>query len=74
MKEKRKILEDNLPFTYKLIGTDKAQIFYMNRLVFTAVGKNFQKLEKAIHDVDAYKIQLCLAKMTGNFKRGNERS
>jgi hypothetical protein len=73
MEDKRNILKETEPYTYKLIGIDKAQVFYLNRLVFTAVGKDFRKLEKAIHNDDAYQIQLCMAKMTGNFKHGNER-
>ncbi len=73
MEDKRDILKETQPFTYKLIGTDKARIFYQNRPVFTAVGKDCQKLEKAIRNGEAYQIQLCMAKMTGNFKRGNEK-
>jgi len=73
MEDKRNLLKETQPFTYQLNGTDKARVFYQNRPVFTAVGKDYQKLEKAIRAGDAYEIQLCLAKMTGNFKRGNER-
>ena len=53
MEDKRDILKETQPFTYKLIGTDKARIFYQNRPVFTAVGKDFQKLEKAIRNGEA---------------------
>jgi hypothetical protein len=38
-----------------------------------AVGKDFKKLDAAIRLGDEYGLQMAMAKMTGNFKRGNER-
>ena len=73
MEDKRNILSEEKPFSYKLIGMNKAQIYYSNRLVFIAVGKDFSKLDKAIKSRNDYSIQLCMAKLTGNFKHGNER-
>lgn len=73
MEDKRGVLTTQAPFSYRLIGEDKALIFYENKLVYTAVGKNYLKLRRAIESHDSYSIQLCMAKMTGNFKHGNER-
>lgn len=73
MEDKKNILRDSQPFAYKIVAENKARVFYQDRHIFTAVGKDFQKLLKATQTEDAYQVQLCLAKMTGNFKRGNEK-
>ncbi len=73
MEDKRDILKDESPFDYKLLKEDKAQIFYKGRLIKSISGKEFGKLEKLVHRDDAYQIQLFLAKITRNFKKGNER-
>lgn len=73
MEDKRDILRSQAPFSYKLVRDDTALIFYGNKLIHTAVGKNYQKLIRAIASQDTYTLQLCMAKMTGNFKHGNER-
>jgi hypothetical protein len=73
LEDKRDVLKGERPFSYRLMGSDKARILYMGRPVFTAVGKDFKKLQDAIGSADEYAIQMAMAKMTGNFKRGNER-
>jgi hypothetical protein len=74
MEDERDILKDDKPFSYRLMGTGKAQILYGGRPVFVAVGKDFKRLDAAIRMGDEYGLQMAMAKMTGNFKRGNERS
>lgn len=56
-----------------MMGQDRAEILFRHKPVFVATGKNFRKLERAIRSEDEYEVQLCMAKMTGNFKHGNER-
>jgi len=73
MEDKRSILRDEKPFTYKLVGSNRAYVYYRSRQVFTAIGSDYAKLQKAISSEDEYNVQRVLAKMTGNFKRGNER-
>jgi hypothetical protein len=73
MEDERGILKDEKPFSYRLMGADKAQILYGGRPVFVAVGKDFKRLDAAIRLDDEYALQMAMAKMTGNFKRGNER-
>jgi len=73
MEDKRNILRDERPFSYYLVGSNRAYVYCRSRLVFTAAGSDYAKLRKAISTDDEYQVQLALAKMTGNFKRGNER-
>lgn len=73
MEDKRDVLKDVKPFSYKLMGSERARILYQGRPVFVAVGKDFEKLQDAIRSADEYAIQMSMAKMTGNFKHGNER-
>ena len=59
------------PFEVKLAG-EAALVYFRGRLVRTLVGADAAKLRAAIaEDGD---VQLLVARLTGNFKRGNERS
>jgi len=62
-----------MPFSYRLLKDKKALIYYKGKEVFTAAGKIYNKLQKVIDLDNKYEMQLFLAKMTGNFKRGNEK-
>ena len=73
MEDKRDVLKEEKPFSYRMLGADKARIFYKSRAVHIAVGKDFLKLSKAVSSGDDYQLQMAMAKMTGNFKHGNER-
>jgi hypothetical protein len=73
MEDRRNILFDEMPFTYKLIKDKKAIIYYKGSEIFTAVGKDYNKLQRVIDMDNKYELQLFSAKITGNFKRGNER-
>jgi len=73
MEDKRSILRKEKPFSYKKIGDNRYLIFYKGNNVYTAIGKDALRLEKAIDGNDDYSIQIAMAKMTGNFKHGNER-
>lgn len=71
--DKRDILKDEHPFSYRIIKDNKAQIFYNTTLISVLSGKQFFKLQTVIQRNDPYKLQLFLAKITGQFKRGNEK-
>ena len=67
------ILLNEKPFTYKLLKDNKAQISFKGKVVSTIVGKEYNKLKRVIEMDNIYEVQLFLAKITGQFKHGNER-
>ena len=71
--DKRNILKNESPFGYKILKDNKAQLFSNNKLIFILSGKHFIKLQNVIKQNDSYKIQLFIAKIEGQFKRGNEK-
>lgn len=73
MEDKRNILREEEPFDYKLLKDNKAHVYYRHKRIKLLTGKDYQKLVKCIESGGAYEIQLFLAKITGNFKRGNEK-
>lgn len=73
MEDERHILRDEQPFDYKLLKDEKAQVFFKGKMIKVLIGKDYKKLIKCIDEADDYKRQLFLAKVTGNFKHGNEK-
>ena len=73
IEDKRNILKEEQPFSYKKTKDQKALIYWNNKEVMIIKGKDFQKLEQKEQSGDAYAMQLFLAKLTGNFKHGNEK-
>lgn len=73
MEDQRDILFKEKPFRYKLLKDNKAQIFYKNKEILIISGKEYNKLKRVIEMDNEYEIQLFLAKITGQFKHGNER-
>ncbi|GAB1456343.1 MAG: hypothetical protein RBT62_07745 [Spirochaetia bacterium] len=73
MEDKRNILFDTKPFSFKLLKDKKAQIFYSGKPVSMITGKDYNKLVRVIELDNVYELQLFLAKITGQFKHGNER-
>ena len=61
------------PFTYRTTKNGKAFIEYEGRTVTTLQGKPAQRFLQRIATATAQEAQLIMAKLTGNFKRGNER-
>ena len=49
-------------------------MFWESKEVKILKGKEAEKLTKKLQGLDDKGVQLVLAKLTGNFKRGNERS
>ncbi len=73
MEDKRNVLFDEKPFSYRLLKDKKALVYYRGKEVMTLTGKDYNKLRRVIDLDNEYEEQLFLAKVTGNFKRGNER-
>ena len=48
-------------------------IYWHHKQVMIIKGKDYKKLEKKEQTGDEYQLQLFLAKLTGNFKHGNEK-
>ncbi len=71
--DQRGKLEDN-PFDYQITKDGKVMIFYNGKQVKVMKGKPAEKLIARLKDSGDHDIQLELARVTGNFKRGNERT
>ena len=61
------------PFSYKITSTEKIIIYYFNKQIMMVTGNNSVKLQSKLLYKSDRQVQLILAKITGNFKRGNER-
>lgn len=62
------------PFSYQVTKDGGVWIAHEGRVVTVLKGKPAAKLVAALQAADGSRVQLILAKATGNFKRGNERS
>lgn len=71
--DKRNRLEDEV-FTYRISKNNTIFIDWYGKQVKIIKGKEAEKLlSKITQAVNEKEIQLLLAKVTGNFKRGNEK-
>lgn len=71
--DKRKRLEEEV-FTYRITKNNIVFIDYNGKHVTTLKGKEAEKIIKRIEQAATdHEVQLILAKVTGNFKRGNEK-
>jgi len=70
--DKRGILEEEV-FTYRVTKDQKVFISYEGKQVVTLNGKKAETFLGKINGLDGKEAQLVLAKVTGNFKRGNEK-
>ncbi|SHS43204.1 Uncharacterised protein [Mycobacteroides abscessus subsp. abscessus] len=65
---------DEAPFSYKVTKNNTVLIDYYGKQVKLLKGKDAEKILQKIKIAEDEKaVQLILAKITGNFKRGNER-
>ncbi len=62
------------PFGYRTSKDGQVFIQYRGRQVLTLRGDDARRLLARLADLDGAGQQLALAKVTGNFKHGNERS
>ena len=60
-------------FSYRVSKDQKVFLFWNGKQVKILKGQEAQKFLKRITGLDPYQSQLVMAKVTGNFKRGNER-
>lgn len=67
-------LEDE-PFGHRLTKDGRVLVSFEGRQVTVVAGRRAQRLvtELRAAEADAARVQLLLAKVTGNFKHGNER-
>jgi hypothetical protein len=65
-------LEEEI-FSFPKGKDDKVFIYWYNQQVMILKNKMAQKFIKQIEGLDDREKQLVMAKITGNFKRGNER-
>lgn len=69
----RNLLDEN-PFRYEAFKTNKVQIFWNNKPVMMLKDSAALDLLKKLERTKGKETQLVLAKITGNFKRGNEKA
>ncbi len=65
-------LED-CPFSFRTYKNGNISVFYYEREVTILKGKNAEHFLSKIENADDSQAQMIMAKITGNFKRGNER-
>jgi hypothetical protein len=70
--DKRNKLADE-PFDYDITKDKRVLLYWQGKLIKTLAGKQAQKFISQIEGLDSQMSQLLLAKVTGNFKRGNEK-
>ena len=70
--DKRNKLEEEV-FTYRLSKDNKVFIFWHGKQVMILKDKDSLKFLDRISKADAKEAQLIMAKITGNFKHGNEK-
>jgi len=70
--DKRGILDDEI-FSYRISKDKKVFISYEGKQVTTLCGSKGERFIRQIEGVDGKDAQLIMAKITGNFKRGNEK-
>jgi hypothetical protein len=70
--DKRDKLKEE-PFSYKLSKDNKVFIFWHGKQVMILKGKESEKFIAKIERADKMEAQLIMAKITGNFKHGNEK-
>lgn len=72
--DKRNRLDEEV-FTYRLSKNNTVFISYKGKEIKIVKGKEAEKLVGRIEAANTDKeVQLALAKITGNFKHGNERT
>lgn len=70
--DKRNILDEE-PFSYKITKDNKVFIFWHGKQVSILSGKESERFIVKIKTADTKEAQLIMAKITGNFKHGNEK-
>lgn len=63
----------DLGFTYRIRKNGEVEIFHRGRLASTLRGRDAEDFTQALPDERSAQAQQWMARVTGNFKRGNER-
>lgn len=71
--DKRNLLDEE-PFSYKVMKDNKIFIYWNGKQVSILKGKESEQFLSKIQNKSTKEIQLIMAKITGNFKRGNEKN
>lgn len=71
--DKRNKLKEEV-FLYKVSKDNKVFIFWNGKQIKILKGKGSDKFLSKISKADTIEAQLIMAKVTGNFKRGNEKT
>lgn len=72
MIDRREKLKEN-PFSYTVTKAQKAMLYYEGRQIMMLSEKDTKKFISKINGKSGVEEQLVLAKVTGNFKHGNEK-
>ena len=70
--DRREKLQER-PFSFRETKDGKVFIAWHGKSVVTLQGKAAEKFLAAVSSADADQVQLLMARITGNFKRGNEK-
>lgn len=70
--DKRNRLKEE-PFSYSVSKDNKVFIFWFEKQVMILKGKESEKFLAKVEKSDTIESQLIMAKITGNFKHGNEK-
>jgi len=70
--DKRGVLSGEI-FSYRITKDKKVFILYEGKQVTTLSGKKAGDFIAKIQNAESKEVQLIMAKITGNFKRGNEK-
>lgn len=60
-------------FSYKVSKDKKVFLYWYGKQVMIVKDKEAEKFLSRIADADFQESQMIMAKLTGNFKRGNEK-
>lgn len=64
---------EDAPFAYRAYKNGNVSIYWKSKEVTVLKGNGAQRFLAGIDGAGEYEKQLAMAKVTGNFKRGNER-
>ena len=65
---------DDRPFSYRVTKDRRVLVSYRGRQVTVVAGKAAERLIPSLETADEEARQHLLARVTGNFKRGTERT
>lgn len=71
--DKRGKLDEDV-FSFLATKDGKVLLYYQGKVIKTLAGQQAQKFLTQIEKLEGKAAQLVMARMTGNFKRGNERN